>query len=1649
MKKFTTLSLSLVTVLSPFLMSVQAVAETNSSDEISKSSVMETGEGLSSNQSSTQNYNSSESSATTNEDEGKSSQETVPESKKEKKKFKVTFKTDTKHNFSSDTTEIEVEKESDSTLSAEEIPATENLDGFVGWRINGALYTTEVLRTLEITSDTEIQAEFETVKATSTKIKSNTSIKDIIAPVRDKTQVIIVPDPTSGNAYKEYAASEAGIKSAINDLYQKGSGEDYVLYIGKNTTVSADTVAKTKPATVTAANATFYSLQGKVGTLTITGNSEDPINIATEVPVNSSTLTVGGLSTAIHFGTNIQFRNIKYSGKEMFMNGNSLTLNGGASGNGLSIYGGTDEGNVTGNPTITVETTGTGTWNFYGGNKTGGTLTGNTSVVIKNVTKTIDTVSGGAESGTIKGNTSVRIENAGATISNIYGGGKGTASKPANVTGDVVTEVVSTVKSAPNNLKVYYGGVVYGNIDGSVTNNILGYGSWSGTTNYYYGGSKVGNIGSSKTTPGITTTIDTSQFTSGRAYFVGANETSGVIKGRINNVIKAGGTNQGSFNRIDGAAGNSIKKEPLVPGGLNPSVADMKKYDAMTNEERRAYARETASFSVYGDISTKILEGSVSYALGDNVSYTRAAGFAGYIEGNTSVEVGVVGSADGVGGEGFVYGQKGDTYRTTPLSYSNSTPKASRPTYFHSGEIGFFDIVGGGGSTDVIHGTEMYIYGDTSAVLNNVLARWTYGGSFAGVIEGNTSMTMNGGMVDTLEGGGYSMRRIYGNSRATINNGQVDWFLTGGGWDDEKIVGNAGVTVYDGVINASVGGSYGLGIVSKNIVTGDTKNYIYGGDFSGTNSATFAATKEALASGPTFQDSIYGAIIEGNTELTIDLRNYDGEFRLPTGTSISAGVPYGNNRSEVGKDSSKTITLNIYTKPGSDALDGASIYGDGAVNASQTKSGSITMNIQASGSKIGHLYATNYKNVLNNQILRDVKMNIQGLSSIQGLSGGNPTDNFTDSIVANSSNKSIITVGANVDGTNQYQKEDIKVNGVGIVNFTSLDITNGMMLTAENGNIKNGSGATAANHATTYNTFGDTHLSKGAGLGISTSTGMFSLGKLTVEDEGTIESVPGAGKINITDFETPDESKDRLTWVSSAPKASAMVSSTGTWFGKANAFQVLTVNPTIKNATKIKPANFTGRDKETGKTYIGDNDVTKSGSGYGIAIPGSFIDYEVEMPGIADGDGTISHDVTQVKPNNQPLTLDAWGTEVANTQVKKGRLVVPLGTKVLPTLTFTPETVMTGSWLYSANITSTKIRSTDIKIDEKPNSDPGKWTSSDGEYSYSIKVKYSNKAEVSGKHVFVRESEAKTITKDSIYAYLSAAGRPSLKDNITDKLISEIQQPLGLNDVSREHKVTYTSGKTAVNQVSETYNLVVVRDESEISKDRSTALYAKSTRFKLEEANALADDVELNTHTWARVLFADGKASVKPTIDAAAFDAIKYVTAPELSKNVPTRYSYVNEAGTIDLVKIVNVLISGELKLVETPDVLNFGNQRVTNTEKTYWPTITGNLAVEDTRGGDKGSWYMTVAETKPLTSATIVLDKTMYFENGPTDYLIGKDAVVVEATTLQEDGTYVISNQWGESKNQGIKLKVPVGKQRLGSYEGTLTWTLVTGPGN
>ncbi|MGL4694806.1 beta strand repeat-containing protein, partial [Enterococcus larvae] len=642
---------------------------------------------------------------------------------------------------------------------------------------------------------------------------TDTSISGELAGT-SATSLVVVPSP-DGSTNKEYASTAAGLKQALFDLYQKNDNGEYAIYIGTNITNLSGAVDKNPPASPNAADMTFSALEGRIKTLVLTTTTSDIISNNTGAATGAKTVTFG---TNAYMGTNVILRNITYTGTNLYMNGHDLSLNGNSQGNGLSVFGGSDTSNVTGSPTITVNATGTGTWNFYGGNNTGGTLNGSTSLVFNNTTGNVTTIAGGARVGTVTGNVDVKINDFGGSIANYYGGGMGTGtSATANVGGNVTTTI--DVQNASTKLSlsadVLYGGVQYGNITGTISNTIKGYGSFNGNNTAagaaspgFIGGSREGNIGSDRTVAAITNDVDTSNYSAGSTAYSGGNNVRGTITGAIKNTVKAGGYRKGSFNGVYGGGSRNIDRLTAALLGTSGSVnaAANTNFDNLGKDARRAKAESAATFRVYGDITLDILAGVVS--VDTDPSYTRAAGYGGYIEGDTTVTLGTLNEDGSTGGAGMVYSQYTHTNNLNNTDYDKTKNRRS----YNTG----YDVVGGGGSPG--DSWSIYIYGRTKTVMNNVVARWTYGGNFSGVVEHPDGIdadtyaseyVMNAGIVDTTEGTGYIGQRTYGPSHTQINNGQVDWFTSGGGWWDWKQFGDASVEFVKGIHNGTVGGTYG------------------------------------------------------------------------------------------------------------------------------------------------------------------------------------------------------------------------------------------------------------------------------------------------------------------------------------------------------------------------------------------------------------------------------------------------------------------------------------------------------------------------------------------------------------------------------------------------------------------------------------------------------------------------------------------------------------------------------------------------------------------------------------------------------------------------------------------------------------------------
>lgn len=1071
----------------------------------------------------------------------------------------------------------------------------------------------------------------------------------------DKLVVMEATGDPSYGYYKSYNSDATGLTNALADLYDTDDpSKAYIMYIGKDLSAPAQAVAAGN------ASGSFSGLNGRVGALVLTGTETD---IVTTDPayttVSGHTLTA---YNNCYFGCDIILRNMNhYLGGEVYMQGFDLTLGG----NSWQTY-------------IT---------NYYGGSKDG-TITpadGTTKLTVYSTGIYRTTLYGGMNTGTLQGNTSITIHNTSGNEVSLYGGGNGPYSwSTANVTGNI-DNTIYNMESSKGGLVSFCGGVHYGTINGRITNRISGNGriavhgggSADGITDgLFAGGSQNGSIGDPNGTVAAIDTstleedytpleandnyaikniIDTSNYSFGRFYYVGANTTAGDIFGNIINIVKSGGEN-GGFSGFQGAGGSAtiapITDRFTAPG--NGKIGNVDEgIDAFVKESR---------FRVYGNITNLLRSGC--FSLGGYNGNFRGAGYGGYIKGNVHSIV---------GSEGLVYRLGYDRYTYRVSKYSGEATQG----YFTD-----FDLVGGGG----INGYHICIVGDTTLITKEVLSRWTYGGNFGGAHIGNSALIHKGGIIDTCEGSGRDNRYHVGDSHAEVQGGQVDWFLSGGGWNDIHQDGNVSVTVLDSpipnvpvIINASMGGTYGETIYHK--ISGSSTMLIKGGNFSGIpRDGTNGFSAGVQQNGYIF----------GDAKMTIDLRGNQNGFQLANNDNISGGR--GKNtigESYLGTTEDNSIELNIFADEGTDLLNGLNIYGDACSNVPErTRSGNITININAPGSQIGNLYATNYKNLTTStpkRIWRNTTINLVSASTINGLSSGNgfsepELENTLNNTIASysaSQNKfAVINIGPQSDDPNHDLGEwetapgnglprDIQVGGNGINGFTSLNIRK-RLLTATAGTIKNGGARVNLSNYNDYSSTGELILHAGtgteaSGLGIGaniTGTSTFVAGDLTVVGEGTtyIQSSGIKDQVIINKPTIPD--KAIMTWlkVGNTP-ASIWSNSFSTWFGLNTGWYVFTSRPNGTNANTMTPFNLEGLDEGTREVFIGDN-VAQSSDGYAICVAGAIYRWKVTK-----GEGDILHNIPNVHTDANPPAagsgIQALGNVDGNTPSKEGRLVIP------------------------------------------------------------------------------------------------------------------------------------------------------------------------------------------------------------------------------------------------------------------------------------------------------------------------------------------------------------------------------------------------------
>ena len=1492
--------------------------------------------------------------------------------------------------------------------------------------------------------------------------------------------------------YNVSGVSDANVQAALSFIASNASNSnDYVLFIGGNVTLS-NSMANTGAA------GTFSGLSGKVKSLTIVANTTDSLTSTPNVAATGSyTITT---PTNNYFGAPTVFRNITVAATydNFYAQGNSIAFMPGSNftGSGISIYGGTaGTSNVTGDTNIYVASTGTGTMSFYGGNNAGGNISGSTHVSITNASG-LGTVTGGnASGGIINGNTNVSVTGFTGNVGNIYGAGVGTSASPVTVNGNVYNNWNSSIAGASYNTR-YYGGTANGTVKGTIYNTFKGLGSWNGQEGYD-GGSDTGIVGQSGNSgDAIVNSVDTSQFTgTGQYDFAGAggaqNRNSGTVYGNITSYVKTGFTNA-PISSFSGGFGQAYYGYTI--SGMQSNATN----DANPSSGA-AIAASNSTIKIYGNIYSWAQGGTFSTGTGNN--YMRGGGY-GYVQGNSILEVGDSSTAPGgnttgengasdgsrsssnrtgIGGSGFVnvgYGTaNGNTIATSNLAYKSMTSGYQA--------INASDIVGGGGTEG--SDNSYWQVGDSTTIQNNDIARWTYGDCFGGYHQGNSYNFNNGGIQDTLEGAGYT-GTLYGNSNTQMNNGQVDWFESGGSWNNRVIQGNMTNVIYNGVINAIAGGNYGSG--GGNVTGGNSEVDVYGGDFSG-NPRT--GTKQ-LCGGNFYNAS---NTIRGNSTLNLDLSGHTGNtFKFPTGnTYLSGGNGYGNTLTKVGSGSSNVITLSIKTGDATaNTLASAILYGDGQSNGNSntyTNVGTININIQNMSSttpmSVGSVYGTNYTQALQ----YNTNINISDGVNIKGsVNSGGTNDNYQTSVTTGKASVAAVNLG---DNSSQLP---INISGT-LANFTNAKISPNATVNVS-GSFLNGNGATAVNHAASYNKTGNLILGTNSTLAITSSSSLISIAKMTVGSNITLSTpyVQTSGLINLSDLDM-STNNGSLFWSPIGTATSPINTFGGAYWGTQRGFPMLTFNggdtATKSGAVNISPNNFSGVDSAKNYAFLGDYTMSSlstpsNPTWIGYVVPGQVRVYNTT--GDADSGNWQHHLKSNVTTGNPVAgqTMQAWASVASDTDASSIKVMYVMGYSDSTTAPFS-FTAKAPYYIKSRTATAFDGKVLNNYPSTNPNFDVNAGTTGatrnfgtrdyfvgnqqDGTNDQAIYGSYivqnvatDNTTSLSaGNYILPNKGSAinaSSLTQAQLQKIVGLKGVGVMTD-ITmsgDPLSSinnagnTIQDPTtsdtNVKDKSyAEIPVSWTLGKSSTNS-----NIVVVPQVAVISSDGQTALNVYDASMTSDDAHDLKDQKDLDGNwTYALAFKADG--TIEEPVISSPSNLVTTLQTIQANNPIidgdgnirPVTYTYNGLSKDITL-----NLTFGSISL-STPNSYDFGTLDVSPKPLISWATSpSSDVVVTDTRTGSAlKPWYVSVAQTQDLKGLTNNnnLASYLFFKDSTGSKVITSDALQIYANTSPTTGTFKLNQNWNSTSGEGIQLNIPVDHQEKGTYEGELTWSLNNVPSN
>ncbi|MBO0423068.1 WxL domain-containing protein [Enterococcus plantarum] len=146
----------------------------------------------------------------------------------------------------------------------------------------------------------------------------------------------------------------------------------------------------------------------------------------------------------------------------------------------------------------------------------------------------------------------------------------------------------------------------------------------------------------------------------------------------------------------------------------------------------------------------------------------------------------------------------------------------------------------------------------------------------------------------------------------------------------------------------------------------------------------------------------------------------------------------------------------------------------------------------------------------------------------------------------------------------------------------------------------------------------------------------------------------------------------------------------------------------------------------------------------------------------------------------------------------------------------------------------------------------------------------------------------------------------------------------------------------------------------------------------------------------------------------------------------------------------VSYEFEGSLILQSVPMSFDFGKIEYTAKHvQVDDPKYTQPLVVTDTRTDQSDGWYLTATLTSPMKNGKNqeLVNVLRYVTKGE-EKILNSDAQVVYVNTVENSGSYAVSDDWGTTANtDGVKLKIDSDDTiYTGTYTGTITWKVMAG---